>query len=234
HEWPIQPAHQPVAPAASFGVLDIPAMLAMDPHRDTGGPCRHDRFQRRQVARMHDRRAQRLEQAQELRVIARQVSRTLAQGDVLHVRTGDSLGELAGDVGERHNCVAPALVRKVIDQVDDPVFEPAHAEAEDDVHKQRLRGVHVRCVVQRPLATISASTRARAALIDGIISSANSRKVSTGGWLWSLYGVARMIAAPLSPWLESFCHASIPLARYGLTTSCPAMRNQSHTNSRCP
>ena len=135
HERPIQPAHQPVAAAASFGVLDVPTMLAMDPHRDAGGPCRHDRLQRRQVAGMHDRRAQRLEQAQQLRVIARQVSRTLAQRDVVHVRMGDSLGELAGDIGERHDCVAPALARKVIDQVDDPVLEPAHAEAEDDVRK---------------------------------------------------------------------------------------------------
>src|SRR5438477_10079905 len=124
---------------------------------------------------MHERRSDLFEYSQHTRIIAHQVAWALAEGDVLHVRTGDALGELAGDVGERHDRMPPALSRQVIDQVDDPVFEPAHAETKDNVRDQRLRGTHLGPVSamgirQCPLATRSASTRANVALIDGVMS----------------------------------------------------------------
>jgi hypothetical protein len=92
---------------------------------------------------MHDHRAQLLEHAQELRVIAHQVTGPLAQGHVVHVGTINAFREITRNIGQRYDGMPPAVTRQVIDQVDDPVLEPADSEAEDHVCEQRLRDVHV-------------------------------------------------------------------------------------------
>ena len=141
-ERPIEPAQQPVPMAASLGIVNVPAVLAMDSYRHARRPRGHDRFQRRQVTCMHDHGAQRLEHAEELRIIAHQMTGPLAQDDIVHVGTRDPFRELRRNFGQRYDGMPPALTRQVIDQVDDPVLEPADSEAEDYVRKQRWRGFH--------------------------------------------------------------------------------------------
>src|SRR5436309_985255 len=56
HERPIEPTHIAVSAATAVRIVRVPAVLAMDADRHARGPRRHLRLERRQIARMDDRR----------------------------------------------------------------------------------------------------------------------------------------------------------------------------------
>ena len=70
--------------------------------------------------------------------------------------------ELRGHVGQRDDRVPPAIDGQPVDQVDDSVLEPAHAEAVDDVDNQRCTGARHGQRAAPGLPVVDASTRRKA------------------------------------------------------------------------
>ncbi len=104
-------------------------MLAVDAHRHTGQHGWHLAFQRGEVARVNDGRAQFAEQAQQLRVQPRAVAGRLVQRDELDVVTLDASAEFGRHLGQRDDRMPVGRGRHVVDQVDDTVLEAAGVEA---------------------------------------------------------------------------------------------------------
>src|SRR2546430_17418054 len=140
YESTVKPAHIAVAPPASRGIVDVPAVLAMDAHRHARRPGRHAGFQRRQISGVHDGRAKLLEQAIQPRVFAHQVARGLVELDVAHIRSLDPPGEFRRDLGQRDDRMPPTIRRHAVDQVDDSVLEPANAKTINDVDDEWRHG----------------------------------------------------------------------------------------------
>ena len=107
----------------------------------TGTPAAHagnDGLERGEIAGVHDRRIELPEQAVQPRIVAHEVpGRFLPSAMQRTSGRVDASCEFGGDIRQRHDRVPPSVRRHAVDQVDDPVLEPADAEAEDDVDDQR-------------------------------------------------------------------------------------------------
>src|SRR5678815_2975637 len=82
-ERPVEAAHVLIAATRSIRIREVPAVLAVDANRNTRRPGRHGGLERREVAGMHDGRAQPAEQPIKPRVIAHQMARALVELDEL-------------------------------------------------------------------------------------------------------------------------------------------------------
>jgi len=169
HERSVQASYVAVAAPAAIGILPVPAVLAVYPHRYTRRPCRHGCFQRAEISRVHDCRAKLVEQAVEARIVAHEVPRALVELDELHVGPLHALCEAPRDPCERDDRVAPALGGHAVQEVHQAVFQAAYRKAVHHVSDER--GLRLQRTLPCPLT-------ARLFSIDGSMSRTNRRSVS--------------------------------------------------------
>ena len=104
-EGAIHATQQSVLPARADEIGDVPAVLAVDTDRHAGEAGGNRRLQRGQISRVNDRRPQRAEQSQQLRINLETVSVALVERVERHVVPRDPLAE-RGDLGERDDGMA--------------------------------------------------------------------------------------------------------------------------------
>jgi len=64
------------------------------------------------------------------------VARRLVEREKLNVVALDTLAEIVSTGGECDDRVAEAVCRHPVDEIDHAVLQPAHVEAEEQVHDQ--------------------------------------------------------------------------------------------------
>ena len=136
-ERAVQPAHELIALARTVQVADVAPVLAVDAHGDAREPRRHGRLERREVARVHDRRAPVADQPVKTREQLRRMPGPLAEREQLDARAPNALRKTGVDARQRDDGVPPRIVRQAVDEIDDAVLQPADREPVDDVQHQR-------------------------------------------------------------------------------------------------
>ncbi len=132
-------------PARADEIGDVPAVLAVDTDRNAGEAGGNRRLERGQVARVDDRRPQRAEQSQQLRIkLERRVRRSCGARGTSRRPARPARGTSVTSVS------ATTAWRKSrgghpVDEVHDAVLEAADVEAMDDVGDERT------CVLNRRL-----------------------------------------------------------------------------------
>ena len=87
---------------------------------------------------MHDGGAQLAKELEQLRVYPQCMTRRFLEGDELDVITDNAFAKI-GDLGEGDDDVPIRIVRHVVDQIDDSVFQPANIKAVHDMGDKRTR-----------------------------------------------------------------------------------------------
>jgi hypothetical protein len=135
HERLVEAPHPLVGAVAAVQVAHVAAVFAMDAHRHAGGPGGYLHLQRREIAAVHDGRAQLAEQAVQARIQPEPMARRLLQRDELHIAATHALAEIS-DFGQRQHRMTVGGAGHVVDEVDHPVFQAARIETVDDMQDQ--------------------------------------------------------------------------------------------------
>jgi hypothetical protein len=114
----------------------LPQVFAMHAQAHAGQAGQQLRLEAAKVARVHDCRAQLLQYAVQLQVVAPVLAFALAQADDIDTRRSQALAKCGG-VLQTDDGVPVAFRRQMVDQVDQAIFQPAHVELVDHVHDQR-------------------------------------------------------------------------------------------------
>jgi len=112
-------------------------MLTVNPRGHSGDERGDGGLQRSQIACMHDCGRKLAEQAVQARIELEPMPRWLVQAEKSHTLSLDALAETRVALCERHDGMPKLLRRHAIDEIDHAVLEPAHGEAEHDMHNQR-------------------------------------------------------------------------------------------------
>ena len=135
-------AHQPPPAAVARGlagrVVHVPAVLAVHACGHAGGPGHGLHFERGDVARVHQRRAQAAQQPPQRRVRRQPEPGRLVQRVEVDIVAAQAPLE-AGQAGQTDHGVAIPLRGQTVQQVQQAVLQTAHLEAVHDVHQQRRR-----------------------------------------------------------------------------------------------
>ena len=119
----------------SAQVVHVPPVLAVDANRYASGCGRALAFQRGEVARVDDIRAQRLEQLPKPDMDRQAISRGLVKREDFDVRADDAIAE-SSVIGQADDGVAEIRLRQIVNQVHNPVLQAAHIQTVDDVRDQ--------------------------------------------------------------------------------------------------
>jgi len=153
-ERAIQTAHHAVLAATPGRIRGIPAVLAMDAHRNAGRAGRHRGFERCEIAGVHDGWRELPEQAVKTRIKPPRVARRLVQLDEGHVVTHDAPAKLRRTRGQRDDCMTEGVHGQAVDQIDDAVLQTAGLKAEHDVRDHRPLRAHLRISAPASIARI--------------------------------------------------------------------------------
>jgi hypothetical protein len=136
HKGRIQAPNPLVSATAAIEVVDISAMLTVNPHWHPGRPRRHLHFESRQVSGMHDRRTPFAQQPPNVTVEPDAVARRLVQGQAFHVLSLYAVTKVGGFRQCEHE-MSVFLGRHVVDEIHDPVFDATSVEPVEHVRYQR-------------------------------------------------------------------------------------------------
>ncbi|MDT3680122.1 MAG: hypothetical protein ROZ64_14945 [Burkholderiaceae bacterium] len=143
HEMPQKPARSPQRSVAADEVVHLPAVFAMHAHGDSGEQGGDLRFERADVARVHDRRAQPAKCTPQLRERQGERSGPKPQGLDSHLRIRDACSDSTA-IGEGNDRVPEPVRREPVHQVDHAVLHPSGVEAMDDVNQVCCSCLHCR------------------------------------------------------------------------------------------
>ena len=235
-ERPVQPAHVADTCGLAVEIPHVPAMLAVHAHRARRRPMPARRPRARRDCACARSPGRVPEQTVQARIVAHEMARALlAERDAPHVGRVDALRELGRTSVNATTACRQRRARHAVDQVDDPVFEPADAEAVNHVDDQRAEARHAASIVRRQCADAPAwpRSRASAASIDGVISAANSLNVAAAFAGSIVVGRADNDRTPRVAVAQQLRWQVAASPGTGWSARCPDMQNHSHTSRRC-
>ena len=119
----------------------LPAVLTVHPLPHASGQRNPLHVHGAEIARMDDRRAELAQQAPHAAVGGEVLARPLVERNHLDIGATDALAELLAESRQADDRVPVAFGRQAVDEIDEPVLQPAEVEPMDDVRDQRRAGM---------------------------------------------------------------------------------------------